>query len=356
MLRVCFFIPSLSDGGAQKQCAYLINALRGRDDLDVVFVRLHTGLHDSLLELESDKTYTIHCRSNFDPLIAIRLRDILTETGSQVLISWLHASDVHSYFATRTKRSVKWIMTERDSAYPAKLRYWVREKLGRRADAIVSNSHAGDDYWQRNDARGRRYVVTNIVHPGAPAQLPVETNVAQRTVAFIGRLETQKNVLSVTRAFCILALRRRDLEFVIVGQGSLKSEIEAVIRESGADGRVRLLGFQPNVRALMRHASTVVSLSHHEGQPNVVLECIAEGVPLVLSRIPEHRDLLGDDYPFYVVNRSDERECAEMIEAAVDAENSTQFLKHGRQILREMTPRAVADRYIDVFREVVDAS
>ncbi|SEQ53646.1 Glycosyltransferase involved in cell wall bisynthesis [Devosia sp. YR412] len=349
-LKICFMIPGFSDGGAQRQCIYLLNELQKRDDVELHLIRFHKGIHDHLLKTDRIEILDIPVKSNYDIRGMMRAADQVKKIGPDILMSWLHSSDIYSFFIRLLSRGSKWVMTERDSSYPNELRYWVRLKLGRYADAIVANSASGDALWAANGARGKRFVANNIVPFGAPAPTAAEPS---RTVLHIGRLEPQKNALVLAEAFAIVAVRRPDLTFQLVGDGSLRGKIEAITARAGVSDRVQLLGFQKSVMPFLAKAALLVSLSHHEGLPNALLEGTVSGVPIVASDIREHQDLLGTDYPFYVPDRGDAEVAAAMIERALDDLSAASYLKFAKSRTDAMTGSAVADNYIDIFRSVM---
>lgn len=349
-VKVCFFIPALSDGGAQKQCIYLLNELQLRDDIELVLIRNGEGVHDHLLNTDRLEVCHIRVGSNYDPRVLLNLVRVIRRTKPDILISWLHASDVYSYFARRAFPRLKWLMTERDSNYPDELRYKVRERLGRHADGIVSNSRAGDEYWAARRARGARYVVNNIV-TRAPSESV--SSIRAQNVLFVGRLEEQKNPIVVARAFCELAARRSDLRFQMVGEGSTREALESIIRDAGLAHRVELPGFRDDVRSLIATARLVVSLSEHEGSPNVLLESVSAGTPIVASSIAPHHELLGPDYPFLVEQWRDPHHAANMIERAVDDPAAADALAFAQSRVAAMTPQAVADHYMAIFTKTL---
>jgi len=65
-------------------------------------------------------------------------------------------------------------------------------------------------------------------------------------------------------------------------------------RELGVAHRLVFTGFVENLWDLMKRANALVSLSRFEGRPNVVLEAMACGCPLVVSDIPAHREILDE--------------------------------------------------------------
>ncbi|MET4330382.1 glycosyltransferase involved in cell wall biosynthesis [Bradyrhizobium sp. i1.15.2] len=346
-IRVCFLIQAMSDGGAQKQCIYLLNELARRDDVELHLLYFFPGVHDALLNREKIIIKQIPVRSNYDPLNILRLRRELEQVRPQVLLSWLHACDTYSFFLRWSMPSLRWIMTERNSFYVRDVRFWLRRHLGRYADAVIANSPQGDAYWQAANARGRRFVIPNIVQ--TPQVGAIDRS---NTILHVGRLEPQKNVEVLIRAFCTLAKRRDDLSFLLVGDGSLRPTLEAVVRKEGVSSRVAFAGFRTDVARYIAAARALVSISHYEGLPNVLLEGVSAGAPIIASAIPEHVELLGSKYAYYVHDRSSPEECADTIELALRAADPTVDLEFALSKLSSMTPDKVAERYVDVFRSI----
>lgn len=122
---------------------------------------------------------------------------------------------------------------------------------------------------------------------GLPEDLPLAVNVA--------RLAVQKGQVYLLRAFAIAAERYPDVHLVIVGRGgdaeaSVRSEVESL----GLEGRVTLLGYTPNARHVLSHASVFVFTSLMEGLGTAVLEALAAGIPVVAFDIPPVREATDD--------------------------------------------------------------
>ncbi len=346
-LRVCFFISSFGDGGAQKQCIFLLNELAHTAGVEVTVVTLKEGVHQKLLDGQ-----IIHNRigvgSFYDPRISFRLARILRSGQFDILLTWLHAADIHGYAAQKLARSTRWIITERGSAYPHELKYRLRRVLGKHAAAVVSNSRGGDQYWKDAGATGTQYVVNNIVQ--LPKRSPRRPDTGD--IVAISRLEPQKNVQVLLLAFCFLARRRHDLRFFVIGQGSLQPLLERLVLEQGCGSRVKFLGFRADIDDLLDRAGLLVTLSHHEGLPNVLLESVAHGVVVVASAIQEHCDVLGPTYPYLVQDFDNPGAAADVIEAALDGKASSALLAFASDRLTRMGAAAVAASYVRIFGEV----
>jgi len=110
----------------------------------------------------------------------------------------------------------------------------------------------------------------------------------------IGRLHRQKDFATLLRAFA--ATRpARGARLAILGEGPERRRLEALARRLGIDADVYLPGFVSNPATWMHRASVVVLSSGWEGFPNVLLEALAVGCPVVSTDCPSGpREILAD--------------------------------------------------------------
>jgi glycosyltransferase involved in cell wall biosynthesis len=96
------------------------------------------------------------------------------------------------------------------------------------------------------------------------------------------RLERHKGFFTLLRAFAELRTRK-DVRLVILGQGSMREQIEVEIMRLGLQEDVTLLGFAHNPFAYMSKADVFVLASEFEGLPNVLVQAMAFGTPIVAT-------------------------------------------------------------------------
>jgi glycosyltransferase involved in cell wall biosynthesis len=231
--------------------------------------------------------------------------------------------------------------------------------MGSFADAIVSNSVAGDHYWSsRAGRRVRRYVIPNGLPlreiERSPAASSDDAGIApgEILVLFAGRLDELKNAALFVRA---IAQVRPSLPVraMICGEGPLYPEIERLIAEFNLERRVRLTGYTSHLWSLMKRANVLVSTSLCEGNPNVVLEAMACRCPLVVSDIEAHLEIL-DEHSALMVAPADVNGFARSIEQVIDRpdEAAERARAAAARSERHALP-LIARQYVSVYTDVV---
>jgi glycosyltransferase involved in cell wall biosynthesis len=104
-------------------------------------------------------------------------------------------------------------------------------------------------------------------------------------IGAVGRLSAEKRFDVLIRAVDRLLARGSEVQLVIAGEGEEEARLRALIDELGRAGSIRLLGFQTDTIPLYRAMDVFALSSLREGLPNVLLEAMATGVPIVATRV-----------------------------------------------------------------------
>ncbi len=127
--------------------------------------------------------------------------------------------------------------------------------------------------------------------PGDRANARKQVGFVRRTLLAVGNLVDVKDHDLLIRALPLVP----DADLVIVGEGPLRERLLAVARDLGVGNRVRILPnvLQDQLVTYYVAADLSVLTSRHEGMPNVVLECLACGTPVVATPVEGVPELLN---------------------------------------------------------------
>ena len=129
------------------------------------------------------------------------------------------------------------------------------------------------------------------------AREKLRINPASEIVVYIGRMDVKKGLRELVEAAAALHTRRPDLHVYMVGEGPDRPLIESAIDSSSATGYIHALpGCAFDEVAVWMAAADLVTLpSYMEGCPNVVLEALACGRPVVATNVGGIPEIMNDE-------------------------------------------------------------
>lgn len=134
-----------------------------------------------------------------------------------------------------------------------------------------------------------------------------------KIVGMIARLDQQKNPLDFIRAAAVVVKKYPKVQFLIAGDGSLRSECESLIDELNLRDTLFLLGYRDDISQIMPILSFTVLSSLWEGLPVVFQEAMSAGKPTVANDVDGARDVIIDGETGYLVTPHRPEEMAERI-------------------------------------------
>jgi glycosyltransferase involved in cell wall biosynthesis len=183
---------------------------------------------------------------------------------------------------------------------------------------------------------------------------PMETE--RPYILGLGRMVAFKGFDCLIRAFSHLAARWKDLDLVIVGDGPKYRELKEQACESGLSRRIHLVGRKEGEEKLAWYkgarAFVLSSYPGSEGFPNVLLEAMAAGLPVVATRVSGAEDLVVHGKTGYLVPPNDSNALANAIDFLLSHPDSIRPSAISR-VLKDYSLDSVVDRYRDLYREVI---
>lgn len=319
------------------------------------------GVHLESLRVSGVAVHFLGDHRGINPLLLSSINALIKQTKPHVVQTWLPQMDIVGGMASWWN-SVPWIVSERSNrlAYQGmRLRAWVRCYVARYANGVVANSLNGVSYWREMLPPGAHvFQVANAVDVAAIRNAAFvygpysNLNDGRKNVLVVGRLAPEKAVDIVIQAIRFVPVKH-DIRVLIIGEGSLREEIGVNIGEAGLDDRIFLLPYRPDWWGMLKDACALVSMSRFEGQPNVVLETMAAGCPLIVSDIPAHREFLDKDSAI-IVTPDNPAMLAEAIISLLGApESARQRAERASSCVDGMTIQSAADAYESVYEKIL---
>lgn len=177
-------------------------------------------------------------------------------------------------------------------------------------------------------------------------------------IGTVGRMAPVKDQLMLTRAFIALIRQSADLpdlraraRLVLVGDGPLRAQCQALLDEAGLGDLAWLPGERTDVPAVMRGLHVFALPSLAEGISNTILEAMASGLPVVATEVGGNADLVTPEVSGLLVPAADpEAMAATLLRLARDPARAAAMGEAGRaRVEEDFSMRAMVGRYQGLY-------
>jgi len=172
-------------------------------------------------------------------------------------------------------------------------------------------------------------------------------------IGYIGRLSGEKGVQHFTKALPAILGDREDLRVLIGGDGQLKDSIVATLQEEGLTDRVDLPGWiaHDDLPGYLNQLRLLVLPSYTEGLPNIMLEAMACGTPVLATPVGAIPDVIIDGKTGFIMENNSPECIAENVKRALSSPDLERIAEDGRRFVEEnFTFEKVVENWKRVLR------
>lgn len=299
--QLALYLPTLCGGGAERVMVLLANGFAQRGYMVDLVLASAKGPY---LKDVDENVRVIDLKAGRVIKSLLPLARYLRRERPAALLSAMGHTNVVALAARAIARvRVRVVVSEHSNfSIPQAHKYSLRvalvkrlmHVLYRRADKIVAVSEGVAEDLARNLKLQRKHIVA-IYNPvltpelhrmsSKPCKHPWLQPDQPPVILAVGRLVKVKDFTTLIEAFARL-YQQHSVRLIILGEGELRQELEALVQTRGLGDSVELPGFVDNPFAYMRCSAIFVLSSRREGFGNVLVEAMACGTPAVSTDCP----------------------------------------------------------------------
>ena len=309
---------SLGGGGAERVVSYLLEGLKKDYHLTLVLL-------ENSIAYEIPHDIVVHFLDNAKkdekgivkllklPYLGWKYKQFCKSSHADISLAFMNRPSYISIFAKLFGSKVKTIISERstpsmlygDASLPSRASRILIKRLYPLADLIISNSKGNrSDLIENFDISPASIrVLYNPLNLTKIMSLAATQNhnlidFDRFTYIAVGRLDQGKNHRLLINAFT--KIENKNTQLLILGEGPLKKTLERQIVTLKLEKRVFLIGFNSNPYQYMTKADAFVLSSNYEGFPNVLIEALACGLPVISTDCKSGpREILAPQYDIH---------------------------------------------------------
>jgi glycosyltransferase involved in cell wall biosynthesis len=310
---IVFCITELDPGGAERALVQLVTGLDRQRWQPTVICLAERGELADVLEQAGIPVIALGARGRWQVSVLFRLIRELRRIRPVLLQTYLFHANILGRLAARWVRVPVVVSGIRVAERRSRWYLWLDRLTQSLVQRHVCVSQGVREFSQAEAGLSpeKLVVIGNGVEFERFTQaIPAERaefglTVDDMVLLTVGRLDPQKGMLELLAAVRLLRTDFPQLKLLVAGEGPLRAELERVMQTEHLQSVVHLLGRRADVPGLYRMADLFVLASRWEGQPNVVLEAMAAGLPIVSTQVEGIDELLNEEESALLVPTGD---------------------------------------------------
>ncbi len=374
--KILFYTDTPYVGGAENQM-YLLAKFLNKEKYEVILVCSdYKKLEDwaARFEREGVRIIKLTVAHKHDPRHYFQLKEILkTEIPDIIhLHVWNPASCRYAFMAAN-KYKFPIVVTEHDPFELSKLKKYIKNKLMKRVQKIITVSDSNHELMQSLFPEQKNRTIT--IHNGIDttwfeSQLlnfsknkrtefrgkEFEADNETKVILSVAELHERKGLKHLIKALPKVLAKNANVRLVIAGDGPHKKDLIKLINDEKLSGYVRLLGHRKDIPQIMASSDVFVLPSEKEAFGLVLLEAMTAKLPIVASNVGGIPEIIQDGINGDLVDPFNHDVMAEKIlEFFNDNFKIREYTDAGYDLLKfKFDAKSMAKNYEDVYDQIIN--
>ena len=340
-MKMMINIIGLGKGGAERVVSVLANKLINKYDIDI------------LVNTENNIAYKINPKVKIISLDEKRIKltfirnlkrivnssKIIKEEKPDIIISFLPVPSYRVLFLKRNIGNIPIIIADRNDPkreYKSFINKIAMKILYKKADGFVFQTMEQKEYFEKSIKENSR-----IIYNPIKDEFISDDNgkiKKEKTIISVGRLTEQKNHKMLINAFSNIIKNFPDYTLKIYGEGNLEESLKKQITDLKLQDKVLLCGVSNNIKNELQKSEIFVLPSNYEGMPNVLIEAMAVGLPVISTDCPcgGPRELIQNGVNGILIPVNDEKSMQQSIELLIKNEDVASKIGNEAKKIKEL--------------------
>jgi glycosyltransferase involved in cell wall biosynthesis len=289
--NLIFFLPDFVCGGAGKSITSLCKNL-DKNKFQISIICLNKCYYKSELKsfcniYEIYKSKALFAQSEIKKII----KKNVSLNKENIFISNLFYANALTALFQKKYSNLKFVFTERTAFKELSIYFGVKDFIKKniiklilklfykKADLVIANSKK-----VAFDIKNFSNVKTKFVYPGSFKKTFKRKKLIKKklNIISIGRISEEKGFDVLIKAFKKIDKNKYDL--CLIGDGKERKNILNLINKYQLHKNIKVIGFKSNIYPYLKKSDLLINPSYFEGFPNVVIEALSCGVPVICSK------------------------------------------------------------------------
>jgi glycosyltransferase involved in cell wall biosynthesis len=305
--RILLVIDEASVGGGQRHVLWLAEGLV-RDGYEIAVACERQGYLVDELRSVGIRHLPVDLGNHFSVKSLFRMIRLIREFDPTIVHTHGGTAGVYGRIAARflkrttlhTYHGIHYLHFE--TGWKKRIYLFLEQFLLRWTDAIICVANSDLELALNHNLaeRGKAFVIVNGINsrqfraPDKPGKRKRGSKRGVTIVGTVGRLHEQKGHRYIIQAALEIVKQPEPVEFHIIGDGNLRSELELQVQTLGLQNVIRFLGSRTDIAAQLAQMDLFVLPSLWEGLPFVLLEAMSAGIPIIASEVDGVSEILED--------------------------------------------------------------